>query len=523
MRALRSSCGFLLAAFALAQSQSEPASVEGTVVNVLTGVPVPRARVTLKGQGRSAKSYGALTSAEGKFSIAEVAPGLYEASAERVGFFIPADPGGRSAVDVVVRPGLTKEDLKLRLAPLGSISGRVVAPDGEPVEGAAVSIETGPVTSTLRDSTDDEGRFRLLGLLPGKYRVRAVVSPVALLSARPEIRTDGTVETRYAPTYFGGVTDFKTATRIEVGTGADISGAEIRLLRIPMVRVSGKVLGLPPDARGVNLRYSQIYGARPGSGTVKKDGSFELCSVDPGKYFLSGSWSNAGQPFQTAPVNIAIGDSNVDDVELRVVPPSHLPGRIVFEDEQARPPENGPKPRLEVRTVDPISAGPALSDVSPDGLFELTEVPAARYRVMLSWTTAYVKAVILGSNQVDGNVLYLRNGSAGAPLTVLLSSAFGSITGTVYYGDTPVAGARVALLRDDFVSLGDVTFVVTNESGSYSIPNVRPGKYRIAAIDENDDGPRAGNMDDYEDILVRLDVQPKDRLTKSLKRHAPVK
>ena len=205
-----------------------------------------------------------------------------------------------------------------------------------------------------------------------------------------------------------------------------------------------------------------------------------------------------------------------------MVPPSALPGRIVFEDDQAHPPEKGPKPRLELRTVDPVNAEPASSDVTADGLFQLTGVQPARYRVMLSWNSAYVKAVTLGSNQMEGNVLHLRNGSAGAPLTVLLSSAFGSITGNVSDRDIPVAGARIVLLRDDFVSLGDVTFVVSEESGSYSIPNVRPGKYRLAPIDENDGGPRAGNVDDYEDVLVRVDVQPKDKLTRDLKRHSPV-
>ena len=64
---------------------------------------------------------------------------------------------------------------------------------------------------------------------------------------------------------------------------------------------------------------------------------------------------------------------------------------------------------------------------------------------------------------------------------------------------------------------------VADASGSCHIANVRPGKYRLAAIEEIDEGPRAGNMDDYEDILARIDVQPKDNLTKDLKRRRPVK
>jgi hypothetical protein len=523
MRARRSSYVLLLTAVAMAQGSSEPASVEGTVIHSITGVPIVRAHIALRGSGPNPKIYGAVTTAEGKFSITGVAPGAYQALAERVGFFLPAGPGGRTTVDVAVRPGVTREDLKFRLAPLGSISGRVVDKEGEPVEAAAVSVETGPVSSTIFDTADDKGQFRLAGLQPGRYRVRAAVSSVLPFTSRPEIRSDGTVEFRYAPTYSGGVTDYKSATRIEVETGAEVSGIEIRMAQTPMTRVSGKVLGVPPETRGLSLRFNQIYGARPVSGSVRKDGSFEFWNVDPGRYFLSAMFFSANQMVQTAPVNLDIGQSNIENVEVRVVPPSDMQGQIVFEDEQARPQPNAPKPKLEVRTVDPVSAAPTVSDVAPDGTFRLNGVAPARYRVMLSWPTAWVKAVTLGTTQAEGNVLNLRGGANGAPLTVLVSSAFGTISGKVLDGDNPVAGARIALVRDDFVSLGDVTFTASDASGSYHIANVRPGKYRLAAIEEIDDGPRAGNMDDYEDILARIDVQPKDNVTKDLKRHRPVK
>ena len=142
---------------------------------------------------------------------------------------------------------------------------------------------------------------------------------------------------------------------------------------------------------------------------------------------------------------------------------------------------------------------------------------------MLSWSSAYVKAITLGSSQVEANFINLRSGAAGAPLTVLASSAFGSVSGTVSDGDVPAAGARIALVRDDFVSLGDVTFASTDAAGSYTVGNVRPGKYRIAVVEENDNAARAGNLDDYEDILTQIEVQPRDKLKKDLKRHPPVK
>lgn len=123
---------------------------------------------------------------------------------------------------------------------------------------------------------------------------------------------------------------------------------------------------------------------------------------------------------------------------------------------------------------------------------------------------------------MEANWVNLRGGAAGASLTVLVSSAFGSISGTVSEGDVPVAGARIALVRDDFVSLGDVTFASTDTAGSYTIGNVRPGKYRIAAVEENDIAPRSGNLDDYEDALAVVEIHANEKAVKDLKRHSPV-
>ncbi|MCU1238139.1 MAG: hypothetical protein JWP63_6106, partial [Candidatus Solibacter sp.] len=51
MRGLRSSCGLLMAAAALAQTPSETASLQGSVTHSVTGAPVPRAHIVLRGAG----------------------------------------------------------------------------------------------------------------------------------------------------------------------------------------------------------------------------------------------------------------------------------------------------------------------------------------------------------------------------------------------------------------------------------------------------------------------------------------
>ena len=135
-------------------ADEKPATVEGTVTNALTGEPLLRAHVSLQGMGGGARqNLSALTDAEGKFSLS-VPAGSYAATAERVGFANTADRPGRMGIQVVVRGGDQKNEVKLKLNPAGAITGRITDADGEPVEGVFVSAEGGPMRGM--QPSDDE-------------------------------------------------------------------------------------------------------------------------------------------------------------------------------------------------------------------------------------------------------------------------------------------------------------------------------------------------------------------------------
>ena len=160
----------LWAASALA-ADDKPAGVEGTVTNALTGEPLVRAHVTLRGiAGGEARNLGALTNAEGKFSIASLPAGSYTVTTDHVGFTAVIEHG-RTGVQVELRAGDKKDDVKLKLMPTGAITGRVVDADGEPAEGITVSAERGSMGMRASANTDEKGQFRIGGLAPGKYRV----------------------------------------------------------------------------------------------------------------------------------------------------------------------------------------------------------------------------------------------------------------------------------------------------------------------------------------------------------------
>jgi hypothetical protein len=71
--------------------------------------------------------------------------------------------------------GETKEPLTVRLEACGSITGRLLDQDGQPVAGATVRLEAQDIhdSGPARVKTDAEGRFRFHGIVPGqKHQAR---------------------------------------------------------------------------------------------------------------------------------------------------------------------------------------------------------------------------------------------------------------------------------------------------------------------------------------------------------------
>jgi len=525
--AVVAACGMALAQTA-PPADEKPAGVSGVVTNSVTGEPLLRAHVTLQGgfnpSNQTPQTFGAMSDAEGKFSITALRPGSYSVSAERIGFTMATSTDGGNRIQVTVKSGDTKDDLKLKLVPDGAIAGRVVDADGEPVEGVAVAADTGGSGGGIGAITDDQGHFRIGGLRPGKYRLRA--TPMNL-PVPAEIRTDGTVEVHYAATWYPSSLTGKGATKINVAAGSEVSDADIKLVRTPIVRVSGTVTGIPQGSRNVSLMVQQGSGISSGT-QVKPDGTFELWRLDPGKHTLSATWRNAGQTLQTAPVEVDVAGSHIDRVELRMVAPSDISGTVQFEDEQAKPQapprqsqgQGGelPPPRLFLRPASGfLSRGQQPAEIAADGSFTLRQIQPGRYQVTLSWNNAYVKSLRLGQAEMEGRTLDLRNGSAGAALTVLVSSGVAEISGTVRNGDDPAGGKFIALVPDPAGGTRSLT-ARSGPDGAYRFSGVAPGRYKLAVIDDADQGAVLSDagLDDYQDAL-EISIGAGEKLARDLK------
>ena len=531
----------LLAGSAALFAQSAPpadqssAIVEGVVVNSVTGEPVLRAHVIINGYADGKQhNYGALTTAEGKFSVTGLPGGNYGIRADRVGFIFVFNQHGPNGL--TLKPGDHKNDVTLKLTPSGSISGTVVDSNGEPVEDCNVVAESTRGGQTSQ--TDAQGRFRIGGLAPGKYRIKATPDKP---QSPPEIRTDGTLEAHYSQTYYPNSVDEAGAAKISVEAGAEAAGTQIRLVRTPIVRVSGRVSGLPPGAenmyltvqtrqdnnRGFPFGFARNSGWSRGA-QVKKDGTFTLWRLAPGQYRIGAQWTSpTGQMSAAAPVDIVMSDSNIDGVELRMMPAADLSVQVEYENDDARPPEPAagteqPRyiPQVFLQGIDGTNWGvPGRVDAA--GGFTVERVVPGRYHVNWNGGRGFVKSMRLGQSEIAGQVLDLSNGAAGAALTIVISTQFGSVSGTVQSDGASTAGLQVVLSPESPETGGGwLQNTSIGADGSYSVDSVIPGTYKLAVIAQDDLNPilQGGDeWDAYAAVTETVTIHAGDKATQDLK------
>jgi hypothetical protein len=251
------------------------------------------------------------------------------------------------------------------------------------------------------------------------------------------------------------------------------------------------------------------------------------------------NYYNAGEQMTSGPVAVEVGDSDVENIGLTIIPPEEIRGQLNFDDEAARqaipaPQSNAPRPaaaqgassqappprpapRIQLREV--FGTGQVkTADVSEDGAFTIAKVSPGKFLVVVIGYQAYVKSTLLGTAPHEGPILDLTRGSAGAPLTVTLSSVYGEIAGTVQDDKGPAAGARVVLC--DTVGIGSIrNTTITGPDGTYTLKTVTPGAYKLLAIDDSEVHTMTSepSMDDYDERADSVDVRPKETLTRDLK------
>lgn len=269
-------------------SSSCPCTLRGSVVDSVSGQPVPHVLVNLSG----ASCRAALTDSEGKFEFEGLPASQMILEADKPGF-LSQDPFARwypASAQIQLAPD--SPPALLKLIPEGVIFGQVSDENGEPLEGFAVSILfRGPQGKRLYPgpdqnrpvTTDDEGKFRIAGLRPGSYYLALRQPQGTVLSPS----RNSAAPMGYAPVFYPGVTEMSAAVPLKVRPGTSIQ-ANFSLKRVPFIRLSGTVSGYDPQGNvGIMLWDSPRTPQNPEISFDRSTGFFQTKWIPPGTYTLT--------------------------------------------------------------------------------------------------------------------------------------------------------------------------------------------------------------------------------------------
>jgi hypothetical protein len=302
---------FCSACCAVAGAQAVPdrestAGVFGRVLNAQTHEAVRRAGIKIK---TSRSQWDAFTDGEGRFRFPSLSPGEYDLIAHRDGYT-------DRTYKVTQSDFGAKKEFSIELRPTGVISGKAVDGLGQALESAQIqALSLGSLSGKLEvlasADTNDLGEYRLAGLDPGTYRLRATYR---------EGRSSqfDSLPLAMATSYYGGS---EKPAEIAVKAGAETTGIDFVLDAIRPLRVRGTLhteTGVMVERANVSIMGQAGEGGHNGDG---RDGKFEIADLGPGTYTILAETMNKTAPlFGTATVEVRGEDVNAIELVLRPEP-----------------------------------------------------------------------------------------------------------------------------------------------------------------------------------------------------------
>lgn len=490
----------LIAVFFLAGASMAAQTVEGRVVDALTGQPIPNAQVMLLvQQGRP--EYRANANDQGQYRIENVKAGTYTPRFSAPDYwpsFNPVDAGERPTVVVTSGDGSVRCDGKLQRVP--KVSGRVLDGNSNPVRYARVwliwadpSCRPPLCIGISRElKTDDAGQYSSHEFDAAGAWVIAAAAPSSWKA--PEDKDGQSMG--WAETYYPNVADRALAQAIEIHGGDDWRGTDIRLAAVPVHRIAGKVV----DAAGDPVPKATVTLTRDNGpafdAETESNGAFAFDAVADGDWTLVAHFG----PEATRLIGMRDLRLNGDakDFEIELSAPFAIHGRVTVERAEGIPGLEIPdifwtRDTQHVR----IEAYPPIRPLAVDekGEFTVANVYPGPYRISVVAAPPppyYLDSIQVGGIDAAESVQIL---SSAQTVEIRFRSDGGRVTGTAE-GCGAVALIPVAPAHR---LPGFLRGAPCGSDGRFDIAAVRPGAYYAVALAA---GPRGfGSLIDDE---VRL-------------------
>ncbi len=478
--------------------------ITGTAVDAVGGEPVKEAAVFLT---REQTTVSVLTQQDGRFAFENLEPGKYVLSASGKGYQLQAfDEHEDFATAIVAGVDQNTENLLFRLTPAASISGQVTDEFSEAVRGAQVmlfweGITNGRHAVQMRNqaSTDDQGRYRLVGLQPGRYYLAVHAQPWyaqhnALRSsdARSDVapgfhaatEQNANLDVVYPLTYYPRETDVARAGAISLHPGERVT-ADFELQPVPSLHLRFPVRGTDLNQIPGMQVMQQIFGQSipADSQIISRDtDSIEVAGIPPGhlviRLDMNADPAN-GKGMRSMQQEIDAtrdGTVNLTETSDGVV----VSGKVEIAGTVGLPDSAG----ITLRSVE--TGSDYFANISKEGknAFQIADVKPGSYNVFLGNIPDFyidkvqaVGAAVSGNNVTIGTAPQVR-------LAVSIGQGPGRVDGVALRDAKPEAGVMIPLIpnqpqNDPFQFRRDQS----DSDGSFTLQEVPPGRYMLVAIE----------------------------------------
>jgi protocatechuate 3,4-dioxygenase beta subunit len=484
------------------------ASISGQVIAADTRKPIAGAVVEIVIYNNISNRFRQVTTdTEGKFEFAKLPAGQYQVAAQATRY-IRLQYGQQQAGPVgMLNPARTielAENQKFTTADFAlpgynAIEGRVVDEFGDPVPNVAIQVSQLQYAAGRRrlmpsnssgGPTDDLGRFRISGLMPGDYYVEALSGAFA----------DPNAAGGFAVTFYPGTSKASAAQVVTVSAGHDAIGLSFALEPAPGALVSGTVLdgdGRPIEGGTLMLMPSETTGAAlfmVVRNTMGPGGRFTFRNVPPGVYTLqafapppagAGNLGAAAFGYQTFKVD----GRDLESLVVRVPASRTLRGRITFDGDMSKLPKPGDI-QIATRPIDfessPVGGGPAPVTIRDDWTFEVSAMSGVRLVVVINRQGWVLKRVLLGGQDVTDTPLDFREHDVNG-VELALTTRVSTVTGSlVDAADKPLVDYSIIVFADDEAKWTTwsryVTVVRTGPAGAFTLRGLPAGTYLAVGV-----------------------------------------
>jgi len=321
------------------RSPDGTAEVSGTVISTATpSAPLARVLVTMSGDSLK-PSRTIVTDELGRFAFSNLPSGTFTIVAARPPYVTTAFGAkrpGRPGTPIGLAAGQRMTGITIPLARGAAITGMIRTTSGEAAPGVGVEVvrlDTQTTQSGAPVVTDDRGVYRVFGLPPGRYLVKAGASEVAssvitqlsdsemdeilatlqrrppgVAAARNPVGAPGALGAPasqsesnrrpatygYAPVYYPGTPDPEQAVALALAEEEEHAGIDIDLQFVRTAAIEGRVTSASGDLpSGTQITLTRL-GPRAGAANTlitpatsrapDSAGAFRFTGVLPGRY-----------------------------------------------------------------------------------------------------------------------------------------------------------------------------------------------------------------------------------------------